>query len=89
MKNQHTAASPSLDQLECKAKQAEKVIAGIDVDENEDETNNGSNAGKRRASQLPNPPVVIFTDGFGIKICKGCGKGITPDQQLYPSNMMF
>ena len=21
-----------------------------------------------------NPPVVIFTDGLGIKVCKGCSK---------------
>ena len=68
--------------MECKAKQAEKVIAGIDVDENEDETNDDSNTDKRRASQPPNPPVVIFTDELGIKICQGCGKGITPDKQL-------
>ena len=56
--------SASLDQLECKAKQAKNVIAEIDVDENEDETNDDSNTGKRRASQPPNPPVVIFTDGL-------------------------
>ena len=52
--------SALLDQLECKVKQAEKVNAGIDVDENEDETNDDSNTGKRRGSQPPNPPVVIF-----------------------------
>ena len=33
--------------------------------------------------------MTIFTDGLGIKICQGCGKGITPDQQLNPSNMAF
>ena len=81
--------SASLDKLEHKAKQAEKVIAGTDVDENEDETNDDSNTGKRRANQQPNLPVVIFTDGLWIQICQGCGKGIIPDQQLYPSNMVF
>ena len=47
--------SASLDQLECKAKQAEKVIAGIDVDENEDETNDNSNTGK----QLNHPTHLL------------------------------
>ena len=63
--------SASSDQLEHKAKQAEKVIARIDADENEDETSDDSNTGKRKASQPPNPPLVIFTNGLGIKICQG------------------
>ena len=36
-----------------------------------------------------NPPVVIFTNGLGIKVCKGCSKRITKEQQVYPNNMVF
>ena len=36
-----------------------------------------------------NPPVVIFTNGLGIKVCKGCPKRITKEQQVYPNSMVF
>ena len=39
--------------------------------------------------ETKNPPVVIFTNGFGIKVCKGCPKRITKEQQVYPNNMVF
>ena len=50
---------------------------------------------KKNVQQLPpkverkNPPVVIFTNGLGIKVCKGCPKRITKEQQVYPNNMVF
>ena len=50
---------------------------------------------KKNVQQLPpkvkrkNPPVVIFTNGLGIKVCKGCLKRITKEQQVYPNNMVF
>ena len=36
-----------------------------------------------------NPPVVIFTNELDIKVCKGCPKRITKEQQVYPNNMVF
>ena len=36
-----------------------------------------------------NPPFVIFTNGLGIKVCKGCPKRITEEQQVYLNNMVF
>ena len=36
-----------------------------------------------------NPPVVIFTNGLGIKICKGCPRKIRKEQQVHPNNMVF
>ena len=36
-----------------------------------------------------NPPVVIFTNGLGIKVCKGCPNKITKEQQVYPNNIVF
>ena len=36
-----------------------------------------------------NPPVVMFTNGLGIKVCKGYPKGITKEQQVYLNNMDF
>ena len=50
---------------------------------------------KKNVQQLPpkverkNPPVVIFTNGLGIKVCKGCLKRITKEPQVYPNNMVF
>ena len=36
-----------------------------------------------------NPPFVLFTNGLGIKVCKGCLKRITKEQQVYLNNMVF
>ena len=36
-----------------------------------------------------NPPVVIFTNGLGIKVCKGCPRRITKEHQVYLNNMVF
>ena len=72
--------------MEKKARLTEKVIAGIeDSDSNEEE----ENSRKKVRKVHKNPPVVIFTDGLGIKTCQGCGKSITRDEQLYPHNMVF
>ena len=49
--------------MEKKARLAEKVIAGIeDSDSNEEE----ENSRKKVRKVHKNPPVVIFTDGLGI-----------------------
>ena len=38
----------------------------------------------------PHPPVVIFTDGLGISVCKGCTKKkISHEEITYPHNMVF
>ena len=42
-----------------------------------------SEDGKRQKGK-ENPPIVIFTDGLGIHICKGCPKGFQKDEQKYP-----
>ena len=34
-------------------------------------------------------PLVIFMNGLGIKVCKGCLNRITKEQQLYLNNMVF
>ena len=39
--------------------------------------------------QRKNPPVVIFTNGLGIEVCKGCLKRITKEQQVYLNNLVF
>ena len=44
---------------------------------------------KKSKYAVPNPLMVIFTDGLGISICKGCLKGITKEEQKYPYNMVF
>ena len=36
-----------------------------------------------------NSPVVIFTNGLGIKVCKRCPKRITKEQQVYLNNIVF
>ena len=36
-----------------------------------------------------NPPVVIFTNGLGIKVSKGCPKRIPKEQQVYLNNIVF
>lgn len=37
----------------------------------------------------PNPPVVIISDGLGIRKCMGCRKPITKDEQKNPKNLVF
>ena len=47
---------------------------------------------KKKKQKLihPNPPVVIFTDGLGISVCKGCTKKkIEREEIIYPHNMVF
>ena len=39
--------------------------------------------------QVPNPPVVILTNGTNIQMCKGCGKAITFHDKQYLHNMVF
>ena len=47
---------------------------------------------EKNVQQLPpkverkNPPLVTFTNGLGIKVCKECPKRIT---KVYPNNMVF
>ena len=78
--------SSSLDEMGKKARLTEKVIARLeDSDSSDDEDNRRK---KLRKVIQENPPVVIFTDGLGIKTCQGCGKAITKEQ-MYPSNMVF
>ena len=36
-----------------------------------------------------NPPMLIFTNGLGIRRCQGCKKYITTEQQAYPRNMVL
>ena len=48
----------------------------------------------RIGSQVPeepkhNPPLIVITDGTSICICKGCDQAITPEQKIYPNNMVF
>ena len=41
-------------------------------------------------SKNKNPPVVIFTNGLGIHVCRGCTKKtITKEETSYPKNMVF
>ena len=69
------------------ARLAERIIARLeDSDSNEDEDNSRM---KLKKVIPQNPPVVILTDKLGIKTCQGCGKGLTKDQQMYPSNMVL
>ena len=47
---------------------------------------------KKKKQKLvhPNPPVVIFTYGLGISVCKGCTKKkIEHEEITYPHNMVF
>ena len=47
---------------------------------------------KKKKQKLvnPNTPVVIFTDGLGISVCKGCTKKkIEHEEIIYPHNMVF
>ena len=49
------------------------------------------NETKKKLKLVPtNPPVVIFTDGLGISVCKGCSKmKIKCEEITYPHNMVF
>ena len=45
-------------------------------------------------SQVPeepkhNPPLIVITDGMSIYICNGCDQAITPEQKIYPNNIVF
>ena len=73
--------------MEKKARLAKRIIAGLEDSNSNDEEDNSRK--KLRKVIQQNPPVVILTDGLGIKTCQGCGNGITKDQQMYPSNMVF
>ena len=47
---------------------------------------------KKKKQKLvhPNLPIVIFTDGLGISVCKGCTKKkIEHEEITYPHNMVF
>lgn len=45
---------------------------------------------RKQKLPCPNPPVVIFTDGLGISVCKGCSKKkISHEEITYPHNMVF
>lgn len=45
-----------------------------------DTTMDGDKSGK---------PTIIFTDRLGIRVCRGCPRGITAEDQSPPSNMVF
>ena len=47
---------------------------------------------KKKKQKLvhPNPPIVTFTNGLGISVCKGCTKKkIECEEIKYPHNMVF
>ena len=45
---------------------------------------------KKQKLVHPNPPIVIFTNGLGISVCKGCTKKkIEHEEITYPQNMVF
>ena len=45
---------------------------------------------KKQKLVKPNPPIVIFTNGLGISVCKGCTKKkIEREEITYPHNMVF
>ena len=45
---------------------------------------------KKQKLVNPNPPIVIFTNGLGISVCKGCTKKkIEREEITYPHNMVF
>ena len=77
----------SMDQMEKKARLAERIIAGLE-DSNSNDKEDNSRKKLRKVTQQ-NPPIVILTNGLGIKTCQGCGNDITKDQQMYPANMVF
>ena len=79
--------SNSLDKMGKKARLAKKVIARLEDSNSSDDEDNRRKKLKKVIQE--NPPVVIFIDGLGIKTCQGCGKAITKEEQMYPSNMIF
>ena len=44
---------------------------------------------QRYSIKVNNPPILIFTNGLGIRMCAGCNNDITREQKEYPSNMVF
>ena len=82
-----------MDDLQQEINRAEDVMRDVMRGLNlaQDNTNiPRSEQGKKKSKYaVPNPPVVIFTDGLGISACKGCPKGITKEEQKYPNNMVF
>ena len=77
-----------MDDLQQQINRAEDVMRGLN--QTQDNINiPRSQPGKKKSKYaVPNPLMVIFTDGLGISVCKGCPKGITKEQR-YPYNMVF
>ena len=82
-----------MDDLQQQINRAEDVMRDVmrGLNPAQDNTNiPRSEQGKKKSKYaVPNPPMVIFTDGLGISACKGCPKGITKEEQKYPNNMVF
>ena len=72
---------------EKKARHTEKVIARLEDSNSSDDEDDRRKKLKKVIQE--NPPLVIFTDGLGIKTCQGCGKAITKEEQMYPSSMVI
>ena len=87
--NQNSEINQDMDDLQQQLNRAEDVMRGLN--QKQDNTNlQGSLHGKKKSKYaVPNPPMVIFSDGLGISVCKGCPKGITKEEQKYPNNMVF
>ena len=71
--------SSSLDEMGKKARLAKKVIARLEDSDSSDDEDNRRKKLKKVIQE--NPPVVIFTDGLGIKTCQGCGKAIKKENR--------
>ena len=96
--------SSNPDVMSDKLKVAEKVINGEDIngsngesetanvpENNNNNSKNNGNVIRRLSTNQYNPPMLVFTDGLGIRRCQACKPPvqITREEQLYPHNMVW
>ena len=64
-----------MDDLQQQINRVEDVMRGLNPAQDNTNISRSQQGKKKLKYAVPNPPMVIFTDGLGISVCKGCPKG--------------
>ena len=78
-----------MDDLQQQINRAEDAMRGLNLAQDNTNIPRSQQEKKKSKYAVPNAPMIIFTDGLGSSVCKGCTKGITKEEQKYPNNMVF